>query len=53
MDRLSEITFLLPNTLGSRSFLDDLRSMFVEVAYADFTAGGADSRAVAKSFDLA
>ncbi|RKE23000.1 hypothetical protein [Streptomyces sp. TLI_171] len=42
MDRLSEITFLLPNSAGSHSFLDVLHSMFADVAYADFTVGAAD-----------
>ncbi|MDQ0904126.1 hypothetical protein QFZ22_000111 [Streptomyces canus] len=37
MDRLSEITFLLPDAPESRSFLDELRSLLAEVAYADFT----------------
>lgn len=44
MDRLSEITFLLPATPESRSFLGELRSLLAEVAYADFagSAGRAD-----------
>ncbi|WP_327234335.1 hypothetical protein OG349_10390 [Streptomyces sp. NBC_01317] len=37
MDRLSEITFLLPDAPESRSFLDELRVLFAEVAYAGFT----------------
>lgn len=37
MDRLSEITFLLPDTPESHRFLDELRSLFAEVAYADVT----------------
>ncbi|MGW6904232.1 hypothetical protein [Streptomyces sp. NPDC054940] len=35
MDRLSEITFLLPATPESRCFLGELRSLLAEVAYAD------------------
>ncbi|TDC10390.1 hypothetical protein E1265_31400, partial [Streptomyces sp. 8K308] len=35
MDHLSEISFLLPETPESRSFLDQLRSLFAEVPYAD------------------
>ncbi len=44
MDRLSEIAFRLPDGPQARSFLDELGSLFAEVAYADFTgfAGMAD-----------
>ncbi|WP_406840482.1 hypothetical protein ACICHK_37785 [Streptomyces sp. AHU1] len=38
MDRLCEITFLLPDDSASRTFLDELRRLLSEVAYADFTA---------------
>ncbi|MGN9846825.1 hypothetical protein ACTMTI_52890 [Nonomuraea sp. H19] len=39
MDRLSEITFSLPTTPESRTFLGELRSLLAEVVYA--TSGGA------------
>ena len=35
MDRLSEISFRLPETPDSSSFLGELRSLLAEVAYAD------------------
>jgi hypothetical protein len=35
MDRLSEITFYLPKTSESRTFLGELRTLLAEVAYAE------------------
>ncbi|MFE7766329.1 hypothetical protein [Streptomyces sp. NPDC057438] len=37
MDRLAEITFLLPDAPESHRFLDELRTLFADVAYADCT----------------
>ncbi|MBV1856482.1 hypothetical protein [Catellatospora tritici] len=46
MDQLSEITFRLPRTPASQTFLDQLRTLFADVAYADSVesvdAAGAD-----------
>lgn len=42
MARLSEITFLLPATPGSRGFLDELRSLLAEVPYAGPAGTAAD-----------
>lgn len=47
MDRLSEITFLLPETPESRGFLGELRSLLAEVAYADFAASASASAGTA------
>nr|WP_210595280.1 hypothetical protein [Streptomyces sp. LBUM 1477] len=37
MERLAEITFLLPDAPESHRFLDELRTLFAQVAYARLT----------------
>ncbi|MFD2686339.1 hypothetical protein ACFS5L_16030 [Streptomyces phyllanthi] len=53
MDRLSEITFLLPATPESHSFLGSLRSLLTEVAYADFTESAGTAGRVGDRLTLA
>ncbi|MFF6782759.1 hypothetical protein [Streptomyces sp. NPDC012510] len=52
MDRLSEITFLLPDAPQARGFLDELRSLFAEVAYADFTGSAGKANRVGDRLTL-